>query len=233
VTTSAEIREHVSRCVVPRLALGIQEQIARAGEARARIAGLLGQPPSVELYIAFDDPYSALALVQLAPILRRRGIVLALYPLVERGISEDPDLSLRKTYAIQDSRRLARRAGLVLRRSAPISPHQVAFLAEWTEAARGSPGMEAFAVAAMNRLWLTDGSEALRSEYALLYETIMLRRSPDSSTALRKRLVSSTKRLRRKGHYETPAARVAGEWFFAHERIPQMETRFDELGWAR
>jgi 2-hydroxychromene-2-carboxylate isomerase len=233
MTTSTELCEHISRSLVPRLAIGIQEQIRRAGEARARIERLFGRPPSIELYIAFDDPYSALAVVQLVPILHRRGIVLALYPLIEHGIAGDPDLALRKAYAITDSRRLARRAGLVLGRSDPISPEQVEFLAEWTEAARGSAGMEAFAVAAMNRLWLTEGTEIDRGEYARLYEATALRRPPEGAQAFRKRLLLHTKRLRRKGHYETPAARVAGEWFLAHERIPQMERRFDELEWGR
>jgi 2-hydroxychromene-2-carboxylate isomerase len=233
MTTPADMREYIGRALVPRLAIGIQEQMSRLGEARARIGGVFGRPPSIELYFAFDDPYSAVALVQLAPILERRGVSLVLYPLIERGIAGDPDLLLRKAYAIEDSRRLARRSDLVLRRAEPIDPEQVRFLAEWTEAARGSAGMQAFAVAAMNRLWLMDGSEIHRDEFAHLYETTVNRRPPQTSPALRQRLASNTRRLQRKGHYDAPAARVAGEWFLAHERLPQIEARCHELGWEK
>jgi 2-hydroxychromene-2-carboxylate isomerase len=45
------------------------------------------------------------------------------------------------------------------------------------------------------------------------------------------RLAANRARQLRKGHWESPAARVQGEWFFAHERIPQIEERLSYLGW--
>ena len=37
--------------------------------------------------------------------------------------------------------------------------------------------------------------------------------------------------MRRRRLYDTPAAVVGGQWFFAHERLAQIGHRLDELGW--
>ena len=38
--------------------------------------------------------------------------------------------------------------------------------------------------------------------------------------------------MRRRRLYDTPVAVVHGQWFFAHERLSQIEHRLDELGWT-
>jgi hypothetical protein len=40
------------------------------------------------------------------------------------------------------------------------------------------------------------------------------------------------RRMRRRGPYDTPAAWVHGQWFFAHDRPAQIAHRLDQLGWA-
>jgi hypothetical protein len=38
--------------------------------------------------------------------------------------------------------------------------------------------------------------------------------------------------MRRRGPYDTPAAWVHGQWFFAHDRPEQIAHRLDQLGWT-
>ena len=38
--------------------------------------------------------------------------------------------------------------------------------------------------------------------------------------------------MRRRRPYDTPAAWVHGQWFFAHDRLAQIAARLDELGWT-
>ena len=35
-----------------------------------------------------------------------------------------------------------------------------------------------------------------------------------------------------RGPYDTPAAWVHGQWFFAHDRSAQIGARLDDLGWT-
>jgi 2-hydroxychromene-2-carboxylate isomerase len=42
---------------------------------------------------------------------------------------------------------------------------------------------------------------------------------------------TAERRMRRRRLYDTPVAVVHGEWFFAHERLAQIEHRLDDLGW--
>jgi 2-hydroxychromene-2-carboxylate isomerase len=37
----------------------------------------------------------------------------------------------------------------------------------------------------------------------------------------------------KRGLYDTPIAVVHGRWYFAHERLGQIEDWLDELGWTR
>ena len=39
------------------------------------------------------------------------------------------------------------------------------------------------------------------------------------------------KLMRRRRPYDTPAAWVHGQWFFAHDRLVQIGERLDSLGW--
>ena len=38
--------------------------------------------------------------------------------------------------------------------------------------------------------------------------------------------------MRRRGGYDTPAAWVHGQRFFAHDRLVQIGERLDDLGWT-
>ncbi|HXG28995.1 MAG TPA: hypothetical protein VNJ47_09130 [Nevskiales bacterium] len=200
------------------------------GQLWAWLLRRLGGRAEVELYFAFDDPYSVVAL-PLLEVAARRRTELSLYPLVERGMDQDPALEQRRHFAIEDSLRLLRRRGLSLRRRTPLAPADTAFLATWTESLRGRPQMQAFVAAALTRLWLASEGPVRAEDYAGLFCEITGEAPPAAGALLAQRLAANRTRQLRKGHWESPAARVQGEWFFAHERIPQIEERLSYLGW--
>ncbi|MGH8459082.1 MAG: hypothetical protein ACRESV_06995, partial [Nevskiales bacterium] len=131
------MRDYIQKVLMPRLLLA-WFAMRWPGQLWAWALRRLGARAQVELYFAFDDPYSVVALPLLDVVARRRA-KLVLYPVFERGVAGDPALDQRRRYAIQDSRRLLRRRGLVLRRDQPLQPADTAFLAAWTESLREQP----------------------------------------------------------------------------------------------
>lgn len=223
------MRDIVQKVLMPRL-LVAWFATRWPGRLWAWLLRRLGARAQLDLYFAFDDPYSVVAL-PLLELATRRHAELTLYPMTERGVENDPALASRRHFSLQDSRRLLRRRGLVLRRTAPLMPADTAFLAVWTESLRGQPSMQAFAAAALTRLWLNSDDPLRPQDYAGLFREITGRAPPVDDPALRARLAANRARQLRKGHWESPAACVQGEWFFAHERIPQIEERLSYLGW--
>src|SRR5581483_5083525 len=88
-------------------------------DVRGQLAGLRGHA-TVELFFAFDDAASAVALLDLGERLADRDVRLVLLPVVRRGIAGDPAADAKRRYAIADARRLAARAGLALGRTQPL-----------------------------------------------------------------------------------------------------------------
>jgi 2-hydroxychromene-2-carboxylate isomerase len=201
------------RRVIPSaiIALSQVDGPARLAAALRRAAG---RPAHVDLYLAFDDPCSAIALLDLSARLAVHHVELVTRPVVRRGIPGDPAAADKRRYALADAQRLARRAGLTLTRSDVPDP-------EWCMAlacrAAGLPEPErgAFCRSAMRLIWLEAG-------------TLELQQSGCDSRALR----ANERRMRRTGPYETPAAVVHGQWFFAHDRAAQIERRVVELGFG-
>ena len=70
--------------------------------------------PHLELYFAFDDPCSAVAVLDLALASGRSRRCSSAMPVVGRGMPDDPAVELKRRYAIVDARRLARAQGLEL-----------------------------------------------------------------------------------------------------------------------
>jgi 2-hydroxychromene-2-carboxylate isomerase len=165
----------------------------------------------------------------LQKLARRHGAQLALYPVAEHGIAGDPDLPLRRAYAITDAARLLRRRGDSLLRTAPLQPTDVAFLAAWAEAARDRGALEAFTTEAMAAVWQSAEPSLEPARFRPLYQRVVGAPPPDALAPLEQRVTRNAARLRSRGHWETPAARIAGEWFFAHEREEQMSELLSEL----
>jgi len=214
------VRALLARRVIPSAIISAS-RIDRPARARAALRRRLGRPGHVELYFAFDDPCSAVAVLDLVERLRGRDVTLELLPVVERGIPGDPAREQKREYALTDARRLAARSGLVLGRHAPLQPEAATFLAK---RAAGAAEPERFCLEALRRVWF-DGDAAL--DEGRFADLAAGQPAPDPAAVRR-----NERRMRRRGPYDTPAAWLHGRWYFAHDRLVQIGERLDELGWS-
>jgi 2-hydroxychromene-2-carboxylate isomerase len=219
------LRDRVQRSLAPRTVVAL---------SRIRLPRPWSRGVRVELYFAYDDPYAALGLPGLVALTRERGLELELFPLVDRGIPGDPAAQPRRLYSVVDADRLAQRDGRRLERREPLAAADCAFLAAWTDVARGDPALPTFASAAVTKLWFGSSGPVRREAYAELYRGILECAPPIGEAHWSEALARNAQRLRSRGHWESPAARIDGEWFFAHERLPQIAARLDQkLGRTR
>jgi 2-hydroxychromene-2-carboxylate isomerase len=221
--------ELLSRRLLPRAVVAASKVSwpARLGAAERRRFGQRGR---VELFFAFDDPSSAMAVIDLATRLRGRDVDLVLKPVLARGIAGDPAVDQKRRYAIVDARRRARRIGLELHRGEPLAAGSTAFLAEWAAAAPQGPALTHFCVEALKQLWYGSGGPVEEAHFAGLWRSQF---GEDPGVANGPAAVRRNEQLmRRRGPYDTPAAWVHGQWFFAHDRLVQIGERLDSLGWT-
>ena len=222
------LRDRLQRRVVPRAVVALSTvRWPRRWAAAMRRA--VGGTASVRLYVAFDDPYSAVATLGLADRVSGRRAQLRIEPVVRRGIPGDPAAAAKRRYAIVDARRLGRRAGLELSRSEPVVPEATAFLAEWAAALPQGTRRVRFCAAAMERLWFASDGPVEPEPYAALLREHAGSAPPEDGARGPAR---GEREMRRRRLYDTPVAVVHGQWFFAHERLGQIEHRLDELGWT-
>ncbi|PTU29066.1 hypothetical protein [Stenotrophobium rhamnosiphilum] len=223
------VTEYLRRAVAPRLVVGLSRKRGLQ-QLRAAFRRALGLRTNIELFFAFDDPYAAIALPGLIEIAAAHNAKLNLLPLIARGIDGDPAATQRSVHAITDSRRLAQRNGRTLARNTPLAAEDCAFLAAWTIAAAQHPNLNSFVADALAQLWF--GSDALPSAdtYAAIYQQHIGALPPAVTAEHRASLASNTALLKKLGHWESPAARVAGEWYFAHERLVQIDAHLRALG---
>jgi 2-hydroxychromene-2-carboxylate isomerase len=189
----------------------------------------LGRRGRVELFFAFDDPCSAIAVIELAERVAGREVQLVLKPVIARGIREDPAAQLKRRYALTDARRLGRRSGLVLTRTEPLAPEEADFLAAWVASTSPDPSLERFCVEAMRQLWFVSSGPVELADYERLWQEQF--GSPPPVAPGTRSVARNERLMRRRGPYDTPAAWVHGQWFFAHDRLTQIGERLDELGW--
>jgi 2-hydroxychromene-2-carboxylate isomerase len=198
----------------------------------ARVAAVLrratGRCARVELYFAFDDPCSAIAVLDLVERLAGHRAELVLLPVVERGIAGDPAVDAKRRYAIADARRLARRTGRALMREEPIAASTTAPVAAWMAGADQDEAQRAFCLEALAGLWLHSRGAVHRSDYAAMWRRHLGGAPIEHHDAVTR----NERRMRRRGPYDTPAAFVHGQWFFAHDRGAQIAQRLDDLGWG-
>ncbi len=208
------------------------EDAALGHALRVRLRHALGRPARVELYLAFDDPYAAVALGPLREVLGRRFVDFSLFPLVSRGITGDPAALRRASYALVDARRLARRTGRVLQRTEPVSAASMAYLARWTEALRGDKRQLDFAQAALEAVWFGERLPE-PSHMKTLFRRVAGVDPPSTyrqDTELDRTLAKNHARLVERGHWESPACWVEGAWYLAHERLAQIDERLAKDG---
>jgi len=216
------------RSALPTAALWLLESRAQ-GAVRSGLGKLQRRRPRAELYLAFDDPYGVLAVDIVRDIAEDFAIETEIVPVVRRGVGSDPDLDMRRAYALRDARRLGARRGRDIVRTTSIEPSRVAELAYWTEDARDRGAHQRWASAVLDRLWcrgkaLPDYGEL----YALFHKTTGAA-PPKELLRLRHRVRQNEARLERRGHWDTPSLWIEGKWFFAHERREQIRDYLAEL----
>ncbi len=221
------LAETLRRSTIPSLIVSLSRVEAPA-KLSAQLRRALGRRARVELFFAFDDPYAAIALPGLLRIVRQHNASLTLYPIVSRGIADDPAALERRRHAVADSACLAQRFARKLSRREPLRAGDCAFLAAWTESARNDPGMAAFAAAALDLLWFQSSGAVDEAAFRRLHAQHL-----HSAAAAHndQALARNSERLLRGGHWESPAARVEGQWFLAHERLVQIDEHLARLGW--
>jgi 2-hydroxychromene-2-carboxylate isomerase len=220
-------RDLLARRAAPTLVVALS-QVTWPARLAAAIERARGRRGAVELYFAFDDPCSAVALVDLAARLEGRAVDLVLAPVVRRGIPGDPAVEAKRRHALTDARRLARRLGLVLARDEPLAAADTAFLAGWVAGAPQGPALQRFCLEAVTRLWLAAPAAVEASAYATLWRVCLGAAPQEDAQAV----AANERRMASRGPYDTPAAVVARQWTFAHDRPAQIAARLDELGWA-
>lgn len=223
------LRDQLRRKLIPSTVIAAS-RLTSPRQAAARLQAACGGRVKVELYFAFDDPYAAIALPGLIDICAGRAVDLQLYALLDRGIADDPAADARAAHALDDATRLGHRLGRPFARRQPLRPQDCAFLAEWFEQARGAPGFQRFAAAALAQLWQHGDGAVLPSSFIDVHRQCLKRLPPITAPEISAQLQRNTRRLRARGHWESPAARLAGEWFFAHERLALIAQRLDQYG---
>jgi 2-hydroxychromene-2-carboxylate isomerase len=221
------VADALARRTLPR-ALVAASQVTLPARLVAGARRRRGERGRVELFFAFDDPCSAVAVLDLSARLVGRPVDLLAMPVIDRGIDGDPAVAWKREYAITDARRLARRDDLTLVREAPLPAATTAFLAEWVAAAKPDPVLLAFTVAALRRLWFERDGPVGHEVFLELWREHMGSEPRPDRAAVR----ANEKQMARRGPYETPAAWIAGRWYFAHDRPGQICEWLDELGWA-
>lgn len=204
-------------------------RISWPSRLRATLRRALGRRARVELFFAFDDPCSAIALIELAERVADREVQLVLKPVLARGIAEDPAVQLKRQYALTDAQRLGKRRGLVLTRTEPLAPQETGFLAAWVASSSPGPSLERFCVEAMRQLWFASSGPIAVADYERLWQEQF--GSPPPAAPEGGSVARNERLMKRRGPYDTPAAWVHGQWFFAHDRPAQISERLDELGW--
>jgi 2-hydroxychromene-2-carboxylate isomerase len=202
--------------------------LASRSDLRGHAAGAFRREGVVELYFAFDDPCSAFSVIDLSERLATRRVRPELRPVVRRGIPDDPAVADKRVYALTDAARLGARRELVLGRTEPIAAEVVAPFAAWVaDAPQGLP-LERFCVEAMRRLWYSGDGPLPLDHLARRWRELGLGEPGGDDAAVR----SNERRMARRGPYDTPAAWVHGQWFFAQDRGPQICERLDALGFG-
>jgi 2-hydroxychromene-2-carboxylate isomerase len=204
------------------IALSQLDGAARLGAKARRRTGRRGE---VELYFAFDDAASAVAVIGVAERVAGRDVRLLLRPVVDRGIPEDPAVHLKREYAIVDARR---RADALIVRDEPLTAESTAFLAQWAAAVPAGRPLTEFCVAAMRRLWFETDGPIDPVEYVDLWKDAFGGEPVAAPLAVR----ANERKMARRKPYDTPAAWIHGQWFFAHDRLNQIGLRLDDLGWT-
>ncbi len=224
----AGLKDTLTRRVGPRLLIASAGVKARHRAAAKRLRAKGGRE-KVELFFAFDDPLSAVALLDLDRRTRGMQVDLVALPVVERGMVGDPAVQWKRDYAVLDATRLAARQGISFVRTSTVPPQVTSYLAEWVSAREPHPSTTKFAVVAAKAIWAEGVDPGDQAFFARIWEEVVGGTPPGSGAG---RVASNEALMKKRGPYDVPAACIRGQWFFAHERGERIEQTLDELGWG-
>jgi hypothetical protein len=216
--------DRLTRRTLPSAVIALS-QLDGAAQLGAKARRRTGRSGQVELYFAFDDAASAVAVIGVAERVAGRDVHLLLRPVVDRGIPDDPAADQKRAYAIADARR---RADARILRGEPLDPQTTAFLAGWAALPPAGPALTGFCVDAMRHLWHETEGPVDPADYVAIWREHFGSDPVGSPQAVRR----NERAMARRKPYDTPAAWVHGQWFFAHDRLPQIGWRLDDLGWT-
>ena len=223
------VKDTLTRKTGPRLIIASAGVKARHKLAAAKLRRTGGRE-QVEVFFAFDDALSAVALIGLADRLSGRNVDLVVIPVVERGMDADPAVEWKRAHSVIDAARLAARDGITFTRADVIRPEATRYLAKWVSARQPHRTVTAFAVAAVRAIWVENIDPSQTEHFAALWDVTVGGTPPGPGTH---RLAKNQGLMKKRGPYETPAAWVRGQWFFAHERLDRITETLDELGWVK
>ena len=224
----AGLKDTLTRRVGPRLLIA-SAGVKPAPKLAAKLLRNRGGSDQVELFFAFDDPLSAVALLDLSQRLGAYQSDLVALPVVDRGMVGDPAVEWKRNYAILDATRLAARTGIKFARQEKIAPQSVRYLAEWVSAREPHPSVTAFCVDAVRAIWVDGVDPTDQAHFVRIWDERVGVAAPGPGTG---RVVANEQRMAKRGPYDVPAAWVRGQWFFAHERGERLAETLNELGWG-
>lgn len=222
-------KEYVAKALAPSLLVSAS-RAKRASRPLIRAVKIMGRPAKAELFIAFDDPYSWVGLDLLEDVLRGRNVDLRIYPVTERGISGDPDREDRLSYSIVDAARIAARHSKTMQRKDPVKPETAAMAARLAESCRGAEMMMEVCLRFLKALW-EKNEEVGEADLFSIHREVTGQDASLQTDAMDRRLEQNRELMLKKGHWETPAILVLGQWYFAHERADRIGGWLDRAGW--
>jgi len=223
----AGIRDTLTRKTGPKLIIASAGVKAPQRMAAARLRKTGGRE-RVELFCALDDPLSAVALIGLSERLKGRRVELVVLPVVSRGMEGDPAIEWKRKFSVIDATRLAARDGIRFKRDTIVQPSTTKYLAEWISAREPATAVTNFAIEASRQIWVDGVDPADEGHFAELWDRIVGGTPPGPGTG---RIALNQSLMKKRGPYDTPAACLRGQWFFAHERLDRIAQTLDELGW--
>ncbi len=177
-----------------------------------RLPLLLGNKPTVEVYLALNDPYSFMLMQVLADIEQRYTICFKLYLIYDAlpGVTIAP--KLMRAWALKDANFIAEQYGLKKLQQYPSSKTLITGQQMWQFNSKSI----AEALSVFYRTWF-DGFE----------------HNYNNSTPVINFQIKNLQRLSGKGHYLPASLFFAGDWFVGIDRLAYLEEKLQTLGLTR
>ncbi|GAA6203949.1 DsbA family protein [Thalassotalea sp. SU-HH00458] len=170
---------------------------------------IFADKPSVEVYLALNDPHSFMLVQVLHDLEQRFNIKLKLFLIYEAVPSISIDPKLRRAWALQDANYIAQQYGL--------------------KAIAGYPSAKALVTG--QQLWQLQEknvTQAMKIFEQTWFDEFDFYYNP--STPLINFQIKNQQRLNNKGHYLPATLFFAGDWYLGIDRLLHLERKLIALG---